>query len=225
MTTPNELGAAIAQIKARTGWTWAEVATQLGTTPDYARKLAGGAGKFGSAQAGHALRSNVADFERTGAEQRPFQRPQAVRAKGGGSVPAAPRVTPSTRSAFRVKRSAFKGEARDGWAVRVTVPKRATKAGDREDARNAITGAVRSAARGRRRVMFRVTVQDPDDPRRQSTIELGGRGAYNASRVLKGIKAEGNDPLAWLVLQNLDRYELDGITAEDIRAVEIVALP
>lgn len=222
MTTPNELGAAIAQIKTRTGWTWAEVATQLGTTPDYARKLAGGAGKFGTTQAGHALRSNVADFQRTGAEQRPFQRPQAVRAKGGGSRPAAPRVAPSTRAAFRVERSVFAGEARDGWAVRVTVPKRATKAGDREDARNAITAAVRSAAQGRRRIMFRVTAPDPDDPTRQVTIERGGRGAYDASRVLRGIKAEGGDSLAWLVLQGLDIYE---ITSANITAVEIIALP
>ena len=234
MSTPNEVGAAIAEIKARTGWTWAEVANQVGTTPTYARKLAAGTGKFGAAKAGAGLRSNLSDYQRTGAAQAPVQRRQAVRAAGGGSRPAAPRTVTPESATYKVQRSVFRGGAgRDGWAVHVTIPKRATAAGDREDARNAITEAVRRAAQGRRRVTFRVTIADPYNYGRPRTVELGQRGGYDASRALAQIRAEGRDPLAWLMTQDLDRYgrplgddeELGDGESGGILAVEVIGLP
>ena len=239
--TPNAVGAAIGELKARTGWTWAEVASQLGTTPTYARKLADGAGKFGAAGAGKTLRTNVTDYERTGAAQPPRQRAQAVRAAGGGSRPAATRTAPGMDAGFSVTRSVFKGGGRrDGYAVQVIAPREGegTPAGDREDARNAISGAVRRAAQGRRRVAFRVTIADPSAPGGSRTVDLGESGGYDAKRALAGINSEGRDPFAWLVSQDLDRYgrplgddgaELDEDDEDDegshILAVEVIALP
>lgn len=239
MATPNEVGAAIAEIKTRTGWTWAEVADHLGTTATYARKLAGGAGKFGAAGAGKALRGNIADFQRTGASQTPVQRAQRVRQpKGRPSAPAAPRARVTAKGAFKVERSVFRGAGRDGWAVQVTVPRGKTKTGDREDARIAIMDATRRAAQGRRRVQFRLTVQDSHG--NQRTIEVGGHGGYDASRALRGMRAEGNDPLVWFLDQGIDRYssrmggagggsfdqeEMDALTERHIVGVEVIALP
>lgn len=236
--TPNAVGAAIGELRARTGWTWAEVADHLGTTPTYARKLATGAGKFGTTGAGKMLRSNVADFERTGAAQPPQQRAQAVRAAGGGSRPAAPRTAPAMDATYKTTRSVFKGAGgRDGWAVQVTAPRegQGTPAGDREDARNAITAAVRSAAQGHRRVAFRVTIADPSAPGGSRTVDLGERGGYDAKRALAGINGEARDPFAWLVTQDLDRYGRplgdDGAELDEddegngILAVEVIGLP
>lgn len=228
---PSNVGAAIAEIKARTGWTWREVATQLGTTPEYARKLAT---KPTTGGAGRALAGNVRDFQRTGTAQAPVQRTQRVRAPGGApSVPAATRRATDPRAAFSVTRSVFRGEARDGWAVKVNVPQRRTKAGDREDARHAISGAVRSAARGRRRVMFRVTLAERDENGKimgQYTVDVGGRGGYDASRALAAIRREGLDPIAWLIDQGVDRgyghTEYAGDVPEyDVLGVEVIGMP
>jgi hypothetical protein len=242
MSTPNEVGAALAEIHARTGWSWAEVANQVGTTPTYARKLATGAGKFGNTGAGAALRSNLAGFQATGTAQAPYQRQQAVRAAGGGSRPAERRTVPSSRAAFKVERSVFRGGAgRDGWAVQVTVPRHASKTGDREDARNAITDAVRRAAQGGRRVAFRVTVKDPNAPGGRRIVELAPVRGYAASGELAAIRGEGGDPLAMLVAHGLtpwyqapkaelDLEQMDDLgdedeTGSDILAVEVIALP
>lgn len=235
----------IAEVKARTGMTWAEVADVVGTTPTYARKLAGGAGKFGAEGAGKALRGNLTDFQRTGAQQAPVQRVQRVRAPGGGTRPATVRTGPAP-SGFSVKRSVFRGSTRDGWAVNVSVPRGRSKTGDREDGRHAIMDATRRAAMGRRRVTFRVTYRDPEGKTR--TIELGGTGGYDARRALDAMNAEGRDPLEWFATQGLDRYArqwtegdafddetgeyLDDDDAEDwepgagsIIAAEVIALP
>jgi len=236
MSTPNEVGAALAEIHARTGWSWAEVANQVGTTPTYARKLASGAGKFGHSAAGASLRSNLAGYQATGTAQAPQQRRQAVRAAGGGSRPAEPRMVPPEGAAFKVERSVFRGVDRDGWAVQVTIPNEGhpDEAGDREDARNAITDAVRRAAQGKRRVAFRVTVTDSTEPSGRRTVELGQYGGYYATDALAGINGEGPDPLAWLVTQDLDRYGRrlgdEDLDDEDeagagILAVEVIALP
>ena len=219
------IGAAIAEIKARTGWTWAQVGEHLGTTGEYARKLAT---KPTSSGAGRALASNVADFQRTGAAQSPVQRAQRVRQRGGApSAPAPVRVAPSTRRAFNVQRSVFRGATRDGWVVQVTVPSRKTKSGDREDARHAIIGATRRAAQGRRRVAFRVTVKVSGNVVRH--VEIGQHGGYDASRALARMRDEGDDPLAWLAAQTAGNRSTGGSNGEfdagDVLSVEIIALP
>jgi len=244
MSSPNQVGAAIAEIRERTGWSWAEVADQLGTTPTYARKLASGAGKFGNSGAGAALRGNLAGFQSTGTAQTPYQRAQHVRAAGGGSRLPEARIATPKRAAFKVERTVFRGSTRDGWAVQVTVPKHATKAGDREDARHAITDAVRRAAQGGRRVAFRVTIADPNEPSGRRVVELAPVRGYSASDELAAIRGEGNDPLAMLVAHGLTpwyqapKLELDLEQAGDpgdeddddestagILAVEVIALP
>lgn len=227
MATRDEVGQAIRELKTSTGWTWGQVAHQLGTTPEYARKLARGQGSSG---AGAALRANIEREARTGRPQAPVQRrtksggTQRVRQRGGRpSERAAPRTAPPRR-AFNVERSRFAGPAggRDGWQERVTLPKRNP---GRESGRQAIMDAMRRAAQGRRRVAFRVEHHAQRPGQHQV---LGGNSGYNASAALDGARAEGRDPLEWLATQAPTNGETgsDGeFEAGDIEAVTVVALP
>lgn len=223
MADPIDVAASIREIKARTGLSWREVGDLLGTTGEYARKLAT---KTTSSGAGRALAGNVADFLATGAQQNPVQRAQRVRQAGGApSAAAAPRARVTGAGQFKVERSVFRGATRDGWAVNVTAPTRASKTGDREDARHAIMDATRRAAQGRRRVEFRVTVKDGHGGQRVVTV--GGKGGYDAKRALRGMRSEGNDPFPFLAAQGLSHYsDMDDEPDEaDILAVEVIGLP
>lgn len=225
MATPNEVGAAIGELRARTGWTWAEVAQHVGTTETYARKLAEGAGKFGRAGAGASLRENVAKVQHTGRSQKPVQRitkagtPQKVRQKAGAPSAPAPVRKPPARRAFTVTRSEFAGpQGRRGWQVKVTLPK--TNPG-RENGRHAIMDAMRRGAQGGRRLEFRVTHNGG-----RFTV-IGGKGGYNASAALAGANREGRDPLEWLAGQTAGNGaggSSGDFEASEVESVEVIAL-
>jgi len=225
--TPNAVGRVIADTYRNTGGTWAEVGQRFGTTPEMARKLANGQGKFGSAGAGRSLERNARQYEATGRPQPAVQRAQAVRVKGGGTAPAAPRTEAVRARWQQVTRQDFRRpNGRTGTETTVKLPRGKTKSGaDRETGRWEINDALRSAARGRRNVGLVVTVRDGDGG--TYTVQLwGGRDdagrSISASRLLKMSNAEGGDILAVLVDAGLDRYGARSGT--DVHELDIVSV-
>lgn len=210
----NEVGQALAGIKARHGWTWAQTAQHLGMTPTYARKLASGTGKFGSANAGRSFAPSIAKFARTGQTQRPVQRAQKVRQRGGGSAPAPVRVKPrkATPSRFGVNRQAFAG---GGTQVVVTMPR---KGPNRVAGERAINDAIRDAARDGRHVSFTLTLYD-GSPR-----TVGGVYGYQAGKVKHAVNVlHDGKVLEWLAgeLEFSTAYGGKPFEAKDVAQVTV----
>ncbi len=197
MTTPGGVGAELLAMKQARGMTWAEVGQSIGTTPEYARKIGAGK-KSGRAFAGAVHELATKGHTRpvvTGRESVP------VRAKGGGLT---------VRPARQVEGATHRLIGQRGRLVSVDVPpfpykvrgrgsvavKEAARAA-RMPAKRALLDAIRSAARGRRRIAFQVGMGESEgDP--MWWQELGGKGGYRASSVLSQVRGEGNDVLAWL---------------------------
>jgi len=225
--TPNAVGRVIADTYRNTGGTWAEVAQRFGTTPEMARKLANGQGKFGAAGAGRSLERNARQYEATGRPQPAVQRPQAVRVKGGGTAPAAPRTEAVRARWQQVTRQDFRRpNGRTGTETAVKFPRSRTKSGaDRESGRHAVNDALRSAARGRRNVGLVVTVKDGHGGT-FTVQQYGGRDdagrSISASRLLAMSRAEGFDILQVIVDNGLDRYGRR--QGEDVHELDVVSV-
>lgn len=193
------------------GHTWAFLAEQLGYAPgegaDFVRKVASGAKR------GANLAERVDELTRVGKVRKPVERraskdgPARVRGKHRGEAPRPVHV--------RKAPPASSLTAEGGW--RATVDVEPTPArfldGDRnvtspvdydaalaqrEEDRQALLGLVRRAAQGRRRVAFRVWMGRERGEGDPPPVELYMKGGYAASTVLAQMRAEGDDPLAWL---------------------------
>lgn len=196
----------------RRGLTWDQIARSSGASSgDYVRKVAAGV------KPGNNLLTNARELAQTGrvAAAAPrrvgaggeLARVRAPAASGAPSrVPTPASFVPGARTIFQAAR-----DGRAGWQQQTSAPARGI---GRESARQEVLDALRSAARGGRRVEFLVTGADGVPHR------LGGKGGYDAGRALRGARREGDDPFSWLEGQFDGRY---GITASGIRAVMVSA--
>jgi hypothetical protein len=195
VTAPVPIGAAIKAARATLGISQAELGARWGVSSRMIRKLETGATR------GENYRASVEALSR-GRLTPPVRRAQRVRAPGGGTrLPAAP-PPPSSRSAFGVDVIALPG---GGRRVVVTAPR--SNGPGRERARQAILAEVRRAARtgGRRimrqrvtgyRIAFQLGTVEPE-----GKGEIGKKGGYDPSKVLAGMRGEGQDPFAWLEIE------------------------
>jgi len=215
----NEVGRQIAAIKAKHGWTWAQTGEHLGMTGTYARKLAGGSGKFGTPGAGRSFAANVAKFAKTGRTQKPVQRAQRVRAKGGGSKPAPVRkkAVKARPTRFGVTRDAFAG---GGTMVKVTLPRSGP---NRIKGELTINNAIKDAKKNRRRVAFQVKLYDGHER------TVGGSGGLDATKTQFQVNVlEDGYVLRWLAQQaSFQNYPGKGLPMieKNIGEVTVVILP
>lgn len=70
----------------------------------------------------------------------------------------------------------------------------------REKGREELMRGVRSGARGRRRVKFEAVYENG------VSVQIGAKGGYVASDVLRRWHGEGDDPYAWLSAERGDEY-------------------
>lgn len=221
MTTPESVGAALASLKAATGWSWAQLADAVGASSgDYVRKVASGA------KPGLNLAGNVAELGARGYVTAPVPRRTTasgeiarVRAAGAArSVRPAPAPSvPSTTA-----RELFRSSAgRLGWSRTFGTPHGA----GRQAAGDEIVRELRSAGRGQgaagpRGVSISVRVRFGDG----TELEAGSLGQpvpLRIADVLAGIRDEG-DVFDWIADQWEGRY---GVTAGNVISVTVNVIP
>lgn len=193
-----------------------EQARAIGRDPSYLRQIA--AGK----KPGDALGGPLQSLLQTGRVPGPLARRTTragtlakVRAPRTAGVPSV--VPPAPPRGSQAGTSFLAG---GGRLTRAELQPPTTRV--RNAAREQLLAAIRSAARGKQRLVFHIDLADG----RRAT--LGGKGGYQAANrgrsrgVLAQVRDEGNDPLAWLVDQ-LDAagYSIDSLG--DLAAVEISA--
>lgn len=182
MTSPTAgaVGAALAELKASTGWTWAQLADAVGASSgDYVRKIAAGA------KPGLNLAGNVDQLRTTGTVTAPVARRTTAagtvaRVRAAASTGAPSRTpAPASRTPTASARQLYRGAAgRLGWSRDFTLPRGAS-----DPARGAVSDAVRdelrSIARGQGRAGHRdveilVTVRFGDGVERTHSLSRRG---------------------------------------------------
>lgn len=198
----SEVGRQLAEIKARTGLTWAAIADTIGASSgDYVRKVAAGH------RPGANLTRAVDELMSTGQVSRPVPRRTTsagtvarVRAPRSSGAPS--RRPAPTRVAATEGRSLFRGaDGRLGWSQNV--------GRDRTEFNRALA----SAGRGGRRVTFRALVRLPNGQTRWVTV--GQKGGYLPRRVPRR-----GDVVEWIRSQGGDRYlEAGGARIEEVEVI------
>lgn len=171
------------------GLTRAEIAAELDRDPRTVGLVLGGQ------RPGTNLRETLLELNQHGQAVTPPPRRRTktgdtakIRGRAGAPAvaPPAPRP-PSARGKFSISTAYLA----DGQRLHSTqVPK--TEGPGRQRARDALLDQLRGAARGRRRVGFRVTMGTG------RMVELGRKSGYRATDALRRSRAEGDDPLSWL---------------------------
>lgn len=203
------VGATIAELKARSGLTWGELAEAIGASSgDYVRKVASGA------KPGRNLAGAVGQLMTTGrVTDTPARRLTAAGDLARVRAPrssGAPSRVPDVKAPRPVPRRLFDiGTGRLGWAKDISAADPDT-----------IRAAVRSAARGRRRVSLRVGYRDSRGKLRYAVI--GTKNGYKASGVLSAMNDQGADE--WIHDQLTKAAHNGGsFTAGEIETVEVYA--
>lgn len=209
MPSPTETGRIIARIKSDTGLTWRQLADNIGSSPEYLRKVASGA------KPGNNLRDNVAEFYRAGSVTKPVDRRRdrqgniaKVRAaaepgsgKGASRRPGENRVRATGKELYRLP------SGRLGWTQYV----------EPLDPPGPLLQSLTSAGRGQKRVRFRVRYRHPSGDRRWA--ELGTKGGYTPRTAAQGIRAERSAE-DWLAGQlSMQTYVPTG----ELEGVEVIA--
>lgn len=206
---PSATGAILAELKTRTGLTWAQLAQTIGASSgDYVRKVASGA------RPGRNLDTAVADLMATGrVHEAPARRRAAsgelARVRASRSTGAPSRIPEQQAPQGVAPRELFRmSGGRLGWSQGIAA-----------DNAEAIRAAIRSAGQGRHRVAFRVTFTDANGHKR--VVTLGQKGGYKPRTVLD----EMDDPADWLAAEVGARggYGVGDLEGADLAWIEVVA--
>jgi hypothetical protein len=205
-----DIGRTLAELKARTGLTWDQLAGTLGASSgDYVRKVARGA------KPGRNLATNVAELMSTGSVRAAVPRRRAASGQiarvRAPAIAEAPSRRPAETAIVGEGRRLFRtASGRMGWQQDT-----GTSTGD-------FMAAVTSAGRGQHRVRFRVKLTRPTGRGAPFWTDVGARGGYTSAQVRAGVRKYGS-VTDWLASQMGAKGTGSRGSADDIRDVEIIA--